>query len=121
MFFLVGGLYLRSLAVAMEVMVVMVVMVVGTVMSLKMDWLPLLDDTLFSLRVPMIICRISLLASPRTASRAWMCSSLQGRTDGQTGSGQQDGTTLTWWGRKHFTLVVSSLDSHHELNVFPFL
>lgn len=79
---LVGGVYLRSLAVAIEVMEVMVM--VGTVMSLKMDWLPLLVDTLFSLSVPMIICRISLLASPRTASRAWMCSSLQGRTDGQS-------------------------------------
>lgn len=68
LFILVGSAYLRSLAVAMEVMEVMVM--VGTVMSLKMDWLLLLDDTLFSLRVPMIIWRISLLASPRTASRA---------------------------------------------------
>lgn len=73
----------------MEVMEVMVM--VGTVMSLKMDWLPPVDDTLFSLRVPMIICRISLLASPRTASRAWMCSSLQEWTDAQTHTGQLGG------------------------------
>lgn len=64
---------------------------VGTVMSLKMDWLPPADDTLFSLSVPMIICRISLLASPRTASRAWMCSSLQEWTDRRTHAGQLGG------------------------------
>lgn len=71
-------IYLSSFAVAIEVMVVMVVMVmVGTAISLKMGFVTPEEDTLFSLRVPMIIWRISLLASPRTASNAWMCSSLQ--------------------------------------------
>lgn len=45
--------YFRSFAVAMEVMVVMVM--VGTEISLKMVWLEPEEDTLFSLRVPMII------------------------------------------------------------------
>lgn len=71
-------LYFSSFEVAMEVIVVMVVMaMVGTATSLKMDCVTPECDTLFSLSVPMIICRISLLASPRTASSAWMCSSLQ--------------------------------------------
>lgn len=70
-------IYLSNFAVAMEVIVVMVVIVmVGTVISLKIGCITLDWDTLFSLRVPMIIWRISLLASPRIASNAWMCSSL---------------------------------------------
>lgn len=75
---MVTRLHLSSFAVAMEVMVVMVVMVmVGTAISLKMGCAEPEEDTLFSLRVPMIIWRISLLASPRTASSAWMWSSLR--------------------------------------------
>lgn len=68
-------IYFSSFAVAMEVMVVMVM--VGTVISLKMGCVTPEWDTLFSLRVPIIIWRISLLASPRTDSSAWMCSSLR--------------------------------------------
>lgn len=68
---------MSSFEVAMEVMEVMDM--VGTGMSLKMGCEAAELATLFSLRVPMIICRISLLASPRTVSSAWMWSSLQQR------------------------------------------
>lgn len=68
-------IYFNSFAVAIEVMVVMVM--VGTVISLKMGCITAEWETLFSFRVPMIIWRMSLLASPRTDSSAWMCSSLR--------------------------------------------
>lgn len=64
--------YFSSLGTAIAVMAVMV----GTVMSLKMGRALGETDGLLWFSVSTIICRMSRLASPRTASKATMCSSL---------------------------------------------
>lgn len=64
--------YFSSLGTAMAVMAVMV----GTVISLNRGSELGETDGLLWFSVSMIICRVSRLASPRTASKATMCSSL---------------------------------------------